>query len=184
MARNDPNADNKRDEALAYVRRQKAQWGTGVSTLCFFYNATGETLFFDGEHSWFGRIYGSYPLIVQNGQWGAFLHVKRTAAASGSMGYVLYRVKGTNDAGYLSSLIGWDNPWNKAGHSNKAFCDVYEDGKIVDNNEIYNAFSTSSRIATVRKMGMWITATIDTINSPLFEAYFNLEEMMLKLELA
>ncbi|GKA93123.1 hypothetical protein Tco_0815109 [Tanacetum coccineum] len=41
-ARKDPNADNKRDEAIAYVRDQKAKSGNRVSTLCIFYNATGE----------------------------------------------------------------------------------------------------------------------------------------------
>ncbi|GKB77049.1 hypothetical protein Tco_0943944, partial [Tanacetum coccineum] len=32
-ARKNPNADNKRDEAIAYVRDQKAKSGNGVSTL-------------------------------------------------------------------------------------------------------------------------------------------------------
>nr|GEY43269.1 hypothetical protein [Tanacetum cinerariifolium] len=55
-ARKDPNMDNKRDEAIAYVRDQKAKSGNGVSTMCIFYNATGETLYYDQEHSWNERV--------------------------------------------------------------------------------------------------------------------------------
>nr|GFB67639.1 hypothetical protein [Tanacetum cinerariifolium]GFD04163.1 hypothetical protein [Tanacetum cinerariifolium] len=55
--RKDSNADNKRDEAIAYVRNQKAKSGNEVSTLCIFYNATGETLYYDQEHSWYGRVW-------------------------------------------------------------------------------------------------------------------------------
>ncbi|CAL9045897.1 unnamed protein product [Musa banksii] len=35
---------NKYESALKYVREMKERWGTGVSTLCLVYNATGEPL--------------------------------------------------------------------------------------------------------------------------------------------
>ncbi|KAF5771271.1 hypothetical protein HanRHA438_Chr14g0680451 [Helianthus annuus] len=76
-ALNNPNADGKRNQALAYVRQMKRNWGNGVSTLGIFYNATGEAMIFTQENSWYGRIYSSYPMRVQNGQWGAFFHVNR-----------------------------------------------------------------------------------------------------------
>ncbi|GJZ58505.1 hypothetical protein Tco_0613999 [Tanacetum coccineum] len=104
-ARKDPNADNKRDEAIAYVRDQKAKSGNGVSTLCIFFNATGETLYYDQEHSWYGRVWDLYPMEVQNGQWGAFLHVKNASTTSGSMAFVTYRVEANNNAGFCSNLI-------------------------------------------------------------------------------
>ncbi|GKA77615.1 hypothetical protein Tco_0784076 [Tanacetum coccineum] len=105
-ARKDPNADNKRDEAIAYVRDQKAKSGNGVSTLCIFFNATGETLYYDQEHSWYGRVWDLYPMEVQNGQWGAFLHVKNASTTSGSMAFVTYRVEANNNAAGVGPLSG------------------------------------------------------------------------------
>ncbi|GKC87727.1 hypothetical protein Tco_1148376 [Tanacetum coccineum] len=158
-ARKDPNADNKRDEAIAYVRNQKAKSGDGVSTLCIFYNATGETLYYDQEHSWYGRVWDLYPMEVQNGQWGAFLHVKNASTTSGSMAFVTYRVEANNNAV----------------NTNRAFCDVYDDGKSHDNDKIYKNLNRSARQVAVRKKGMWMTATIESDTSPLFQAHFNLD---------
>lgn len=114
-AQQDPNADNKRDLAIAYVRKQKAESGNGVSTLCVFYNATGATMLYHDANSFIGKPWDTYPMEVQNGQWGAFLHVKSAPVPyivpSGSMGYVIYRVKGDDNA-VCSSLIGWQTPWN------------------------------------------------------------------------
>ena len=129
-ARKDQNADNKRDEAIAYVRKQKTNSGNGVSTLCIFYNATGETLDYDQENSWYGRVWDLYPLEVQNGQWGAFLHVKNASAATGSMAYVIYRVECNNNAGFCSSLIGWETPWNRVS------LDTHVSMQVVNTNRV------------------------------------------------
>ncbi|GJU96319.1 hypothetical protein Tco_1321075 [Tanacetum coccineum] len=174
-AQKNPNADNKRDEAIAYVRNQKEKFGNGVSTLCIIYNATGETLYYDQEHSWYGRVWDLYPMEVQNGQWGAFLHVKNASAASGSMAYVTYRVEANNNAGFCSSLISWETPWNQVSLNTHAFCDVYDDGKSDDNDKIYNNLNGSARQVAIRKKGLWMTATIESDTSPLFEAHFNLD---------
>ncbi|GKD51283.1 hypothetical protein Tco_1280259, partial [Tanacetum coccineum] len=56
-----------------------------------------------------------------------------------------------------------------------AFCDVYDDGKSDDNDKIYNNLNGSARQVAVRKKGMWMTATIESDTSLLFEAYFNLD---------
>ncbi|GJX52907.1 hypothetical protein Tco_0281276 [Tanacetum coccineum] len=152
-ARKDPNADYKRDEAIAYVRKQKSDSGNGVSTLCIFYNATGETLYYDQEHSWYGRVWDLYPMEVQNGQWGAFLHVKRVAEATGSMAYVIYRVEANNNAGFCSCLIGWETPWNRLSLDTHAFCDVYDDGKNDGNDTIYKNLNRSARQVAVQRVG-------------------------------
>ena len=40
----------KYDSALKDVREMKERWGTGVSTLCLVYNATGEPLTLHSTH--------------------------------------------------------------------------------------------------------------------------------------
>ncbi|GJU77660.1 hypothetical protein Tco_1274730 [Tanacetum coccineum] len=57
----------------------------------------------------------------------------------------------------------------------KAFCDVYDDGKNDGNNTIYKNLNRSARQVAVRKKGMWMTATIESHTSPLFQAHFNLD---------
>nr|GEU89026.1 hypothetical protein [Tanacetum cinerariifolium] len=42
--------------------KQISDSGDGVSTLCILYNATSETLYYDQEHSWYGRVWDSYPM--------------------------------------------------------------------------------------------------------------------------
>nr|GFB53583.1 hypothetical protein [Tanacetum cinerariifolium] len=112
---------------------------------------------------------------LQNGQWGAFLHVKRVAEATGSMAYVIYRVEANNNAGFCSCLIGWETPWNRLSLDTHAFCDVYDDGKTDDNEKIYKNLNESARQVAIRKKEMWMTANIESDTSPLFEAHFNLD---------
>lgn len=47
--------------------------------MCLFYNATGDPVNFVKDYNWNGHILGSfeYPISIVNGQWGAFLHVKK-----------------------------------------------------------------------------------------------------------
>ncbi|MDG6100473.1 hypothetical protein EXU34_23880, partial [Alteromonas sp. ZYF713] len=75
-ANQDLNAGEKRDQAVAYVRKLKENYGNGVSALSIFYNATGDTLFYAEDDAAYGKMYanGSFPARVQNGQWGGFLH--------------------------------------------------------------------------------------------------------------
>ena len=78
-----------------------------VSTLCRFYNASGDPIRVDIAHSWTGRFYrGEPPAIVENGQWTAFLHVHPTGTKKGSVGAVIYRTIEDTDI-----FFGWQNPW-------------------------------------------------------------------------
>ncbi|GJZ24832.1 hypothetical protein Tco_0562291 [Tanacetum coccineum] len=175
-AKHDPYAGNKRELARDYVRQQKSDFGSGIVTHCIFYNATGETLFYnDKRHSFSGDFYGSLPpMEVQNGQWGAFLHVKSIPLLPGnSMGYVIYRVKGIHDEGFCSSLIGWDTPWNH--EKTHAFCHVYDDGIFANPNEIQGKIEASDTRSESSLKGIKVITTIENNLSPLFEALFLLE---------
>nr|XP_043614028.1 23 kDa jasmonate-induced protein-like [Erigeron canadensis] len=125
-AMEDTNVGGKRDQALAYVKEQKKKFGDGVSTLCIFYNATGENLFYVDDNSSYGKIYDSYPVIVHNGQWGAFLHIKKPGEAAGSGAFVVYSGK-YNNTDYCKHLIAWDVPCDQLTGYNHAYCGIYDE---------------------------------------------------------
>ncbi|GLT40923.1 hypothetical protein SLA2020_150190 [Shorea laevis] len=84
------NAENKDVNARQYVEKLKREWGVGVSTLCLVYNATGDTIMLVGSNDWLGHLGPApYPSEIGNGQWGGFLHVKRSGTASGSVAAVV-----------------------------------------------------------------------------------------------
>lgn len=87
-------------------------YGNGQSTLCLFYNATGDTLRYVTNHDWYGYIdsRAEYPAEVGNGQWAAFLHVHRQGEPSGSVGAVVYRGK-KKDGQYQEYMLAWSTPW-------------------------------------------------------------------------
>ncbi|KAL8260757.1 hypothetical protein R6Q59_028710 [Mikania micrantha] len=166
QALNNPNADGKRGDALAYVRRLKQDWGNGVSTLGIFYNATGETLVFTQQDSWYGEIVGPYPTRVQNGQWGAFFHGKTPSVASGSVGFVVYRVR-VDDTEFCNQLIAWQTPWGQVRFNNQ----------VDAPGEVYNKMNRlDSRQSVAIKKGMMVSSTIEQGTSPVYEAQFTRED--------
>lgn len=118
VALNKMHTEDKDKNAREYVHNLKEEWGTGVSTLCLLYNATGDTITFVLEHNWHGHVGPApYPIQIANGQWGAFLHVKTSGAATGSSAAIVYRGKNNNDVG-CDWMAAWSNPWNPASSSN------------------------------------------------------------------
>lgn len=119
VALNKINEDNRYSNALGCVNQLKEDFGDGVSTLCVIYNATGDTLTLVTSHDYNGHVYTSpYPEQIANGQWGAFLHVKTTAAMAGSVGAVVYRGKNQN-GDVCDWMLGWSSPWNRVKYDNK-----------------------------------------------------------------
>lgn len=69
------NAEGKDISARSFLEYMEPRFGLGVSTMCMIYNATGHPLTLVDTHSWEGRICETpYPMVILNGQWGAFLH--------------------------------------------------------------------------------------------------------------
>ena len=56
---------------------------------------------------------------IENGQWGAFLHVKTSGTATGSSAAVVY--KALTPGGNLQWAVAWSNPWNRNGWDNQVF---------------------------------------------------------------
>ncbi|KAF3447790.1 hypothetical protein FNV43_RR08494 [Rhamnella rubrinervis] len=53
-----------------FVHNLKQRYGSGISSLCMIFNATGSTLTYVSNKDWHGQIYESpYPSLIQNGQW-------------------------------------------------------------------------------------------------------------------
>ena len=113
------DAADKNVDSLQYVENLKRQWGSGVSTLCLIYNATGDTLNYVASHDYCGHIGPAmYPQEIANGQWGAFLHVNTAETPAGSTAAVVYR--GKNEAGKECDwMLAWSNPWNTVSLDNK-----------------------------------------------------------------
>ena len=77
-----------------------------VSTLCRFYNASGDQIKVNLVENWRGTFYKDLPpWTVENGQWTTFLHVHPWGSTSGSTGAVIYRTVTETDI-----FIGWQNP--------------------------------------------------------------------------
>ena len=128
VALNMKNAQGKDKDAQDYVEKLREEWGSGVATLCLIYNATGDTIKFVCEYSWHGHIGPSpYPSEIENGQWGAFLHVKTAVVPSGSAASCVYR--GQNNNGQLCDwMVAWSNPYHRLFADNKAYTAIREQG--------------------------------------------------------
>ncbi|KAF3447939.1 hypothetical protein FNV43_RR08646 [Rhamnella rubrinervis] len=109
------NADGRDVNCKNFVHNLKQRYGSGISSLCMIFNATGSTLTYVSNKDWHGQIYESpYPSLIQNGQWGAFLHTRPKVSLEGSEGAVVYR--GKNNAGVQSDwMLAWSIPRN--GHN-------------------------------------------------------------------
>ncbi|GMI79540.1 hypothetical protein HRI_001623300 [Hibiscus trionum] len=163
--------DGKEDDVTEYVRSLKEEWGTGVSTLCRVYNGTGERLTFHLSHDWLGHIYKTYPPVIENGQWGGFLHVKPTGAAEGSEAAVVYRGKNKNgeDADWM---LCWDNPWNRIPYDNKAYAEINRAGYFdnIDWKTIEDSMEGGGRQHTAKWEGCVAEVQTESDTSPIYEA--------------
>lgn len=114
-------AENKHVLVNQYVHNLKDRYGTGTSTLCMVYNATGGTVDFSRVHNWEGEVWGSpAPSVIQNGQWAGFLHV-RGRLAGPSKAAVVY--SGKNNAG---DGRDWMLAWNtsRMNYANRVYTEI------------------------------------------------------------
>jgi len=107
---------------LAYT----ARYGNGISAKCLIYNATGTTLNFVTYNDWHGHIYDTpYPAEIQNGQWGAYLHVHPSGSIPGSAGAVVYRTQVPSSTSSCDWLFCWSIPFVG---SNGVYTEIREEG--------------------------------------------------------
>ena len=113
------NVGAKDKNALEYLEKLNAQWGTEVSTMGLIYNATGNAIKLLKTHDWHGCI-GASPFLIriENGQWGVFLHVDTDS--TGSEAAVVYR--GQNLRGVTTDwFLSWSNPPSYQLTTNKVY---------------------------------------------------------------
>ncbi|GAV70217.1 hypothetical protein CFOL_v3_13715 [Cephalotus follicularis] len=170
------NAHNKAKEAERYVESLKEEYGYGVSTLCMVYNATGDAIHYIDDHDYVGNIGKSpYPQIIENGQWGVFLHVKPTAAVFlGSSASVVYR--GKNQSGKdCDWMFAWYNPLIGSNH---VFTRIREANHFA-NNKYWDDISKWVAWAGPTDKDNWkgcsSMVSIGGSASPLFEAILTQE---------
>ncbi|XP_050381485.1 23 kDa jasmonate-induced protein-like [Argentina anserina] len=173
-------ADMKDRNARTYVDNLKSEWGIGVSTLCLVYNATGNTIAYVGDHNFHGHIGPApYPAKIENGQWGAILHVKTSLALAGSEAAVVYRGstgKGTN----CDFMMAWCNPWRRQAFNNS----VWVKTRGVDHFARYSKENWDSLYAKLDVTryyhsdaweGCLSTISTGSATSPVVETIFTLE---------
>ncbi|XP_010920412.2 23 kDa jasmonate-induced protein [Elaeis guineensis] len=178
VALNMKNAGNKDVNARKFVENLKERYGNGVSTLCLVYNATGGTLNFVLSHDWHGHIGESpYPQQIDNGQWGAYLHVHTSGAAVGSSAAVVYR--GKNEGGTTCDwMFGWSNPWNRWGNDNTVYTEIREYRHYEDNdhwNYIQDKVEGSGLTHSDTWNGCVSTVATGSSTSPILQAILTLE---------
>ncbi|KAK3118165.1 hypothetical protein QOZ80_9BG0695220 [Eleusine coracana subsp. coracana] len=121
------NAGGKDTNAQTFIDNLKDRYGNGISTKCLIYNATGTTLNFVTYNDWHGHIYETpYPSVIQNGQWGAYLHVHPSAAMVGSAGAAVYRSKVPSSNDSCDWLFSWSIPY--VGGSDRVYTEIREEG--------------------------------------------------------
>ncbi|XP_060674519.1 23 kDa jasmonate-induced protein-like [Ziziphus jujuba] len=173
VALNMKNAEGKDVNARKFVENLKERYGNGVSTLCLIYNATGDTLKHVGYHDWRGHIGESpYPNEIANGQWGAYLHVKTSGAATGSIAATVYR--GKNEAGKdCDWMLSWYNPWSG---KNRVYTEIREGHHYEEDHwdYIYNILSNKELSYTETWNGCISTVTTGVSTSPIFEGIMKL----------
>ncbi|XVF82562.1 hypothetical protein PTKIN_Ptkin16aG0059500 [Pterospermum kingtungense] len=167
--------DSKYEEATNYVRKLKEQWGTGVSTLCLVYNATGEPLTFVKSHDWWGNIYQKYPQVIENGQWGGFLHVKHALGNSSSKAAVVYRGK-RKDGKDADWLVAWFNPYYRHSYDNQVYAVIREAHHFdnIDWGTIENDISMAGREYHAEWEGCIADVKTESDTCPIYEAVLTL----------
>ncbi|WP_368733983.1 hypothetical protein, partial [Acinetobacter pittii] len=109
----------------------KRSYGTGTSTLCMIYNATGGNLTFVLKHTWEGNVWQSpYPQLIQNGQWAAFLHV-RGRLMGPSKEAIVYRGQ-NNDGASRDWMLAWNTP--RRNFQNRVYTEIRSAGSFASVN--------------------------------------------------
>ncbi|XP_057957983.1 23 kDa jasmonate-induced protein-like [Malania oleifera] len=170
------NDGGKNFDAQTYVENLKDQYGIGDSCLATFYNATGGTISFVTDHDYHGHIGPSpYPSRLENGQWGAFLHVHHTATPTGSSAAAVYNGKNADGDG-RDWLMAWSIPFMG---DNRTYSEVRAAGHYTSSvwGIISRNMSNSERTSEDTWDGCFSRATIGEGTSPNFSATFTLENI-------
>jgi hypothetical protein len=130
------NAEGKDVNALKFVEALRKQFPEEQATLCLIYNATGGPVTCVRDYQWEGHLCGSpYPVVISNGQWGAFLHGQWHYKAD-TQASVVYSGK-NNGGDYMHWLITWRHNTNGINRVN------YRTNYIYNNLPIFTTFSFS-----------------------------------------
>ncbi|XP_057957971.1 23 kDa jasmonate-induced protein-like [Malania oleifera] len=172
------NDGSKNVDAQTYVDNLKSQYGNGITCRVVFYNATGGTLSYVTDHDYHGHIGAApYPLKLQNGQWGAFLHVHPTGAMVGSSAAAVYG--GVNGSGEGRDwMMAWSIPYIGSNHS---YTEIRESGHFADANDVWGVISDKMGNSGHETEDSWggckSKAIIGESTSPAYTAMFTLEDV-------
>ncbi|KNA18083.1 hypothetical protein SOVF_073300 [Spinacia oleracea] len=146
------NAEGKDTNARKFLKALEPRFGLDTMTMCTIYNATGDPLTLVDAHSWTGRVCESpYPMMILNGQWGAFLHGKHADGHS-SEAVVVY--KGNN----LHWVLSFSNL--RTNVTNKVYTEISE-SRHYDDQEWKNIKNSLDKGKTTHKSEGNNSETVD-----------------------
>ncbi|KAL3633513.1 hypothetical protein CASFOL_022275 [Castilleja foliolosa] len=167
------NADGKADDARKFVADVKNRYGNGTCALCTIYNATGNTLTFLRFHTYAGTVWQfPYPHVIQNGQWGAFLHVRGTLAGPSKEG-VIYR--GQNNGGITRD---WMLVWNisRMNYQNRVYTEIRNIvGSTINWDTVNNNMEQQLTNHVTTAHGCFSSVSVGAGPSPNFVGIMSLE---------
>lgn len=167
------NADDRATNVSRFVHNLKGAYGTGTSTLCMIFNATGGNLQFDRHHSWEGSVWQSpFPQVIQNGQWAGFLFV-RNRLMGPSKGAIVYR--GQNNAGNGRDwMLAWNTP--RMNWQNRVYTEIRSAGSFnsVNWNTINNSMEAQYNNHSTTALGCFSSVSIGSGSSPEFVGIMSL----------
>ncbi|XP_073054837.1 23 kDa jasmonate-induced protein-like [Primulina eburnea] len=170
------NADERATNVSRFVHNLKAAYGTGTSTLCMIFNATGGNLAFVLNHNWEGNVWQSpYPQIIQNGQWAGYLHV-RGRLIGPSKAAIVYRGQDNDGAGR-----DWMLAWNTArmNYQNRVYAEIRAAGGFgsANWNTIDSSMERQTNNYSTTTLGGFASASIGSGSSPEFVGIMSLADL-------
>uniref|UniRef100_A0A803NF18 23 kDa jasmonate-induced protein-like n=1 Tax=Chenopodium quinoa TaxID=63459 RepID=A0A803NF18_CHEQI len=164
------NAEGKAANARNFVEKLQSRFGADyVSTMCLVYNATGDNMTYVVTHDWHGRLCESaYPVIIANGQWGAFLHGQYYGnddrESRAGIVYSALNNQGKNDIGSWVLIV-----------QPKVYVEIREAGHYDLENTgawyaLNNLLGDGKLVHKAYEEGGFISGSIGNTAKPIFEA--------------
>ncbi|XP_048328143.2 23 kDa jasmonate-induced protein-like [Ziziphus jujuba] len=171
-----------KDRAQVALSRKLPPPDFPVNVFGYIYNATGHTLNLAYDHDWSGHVDESSPYsqIIENGQWGSFLHVGDHTPGKLSLRQSTAAVVYNANNGLVGGFCKWVLAWDAAvlPHENKAFT-MFEEFQIVKEKQNWEALRqklfNSGHESTDAAYGFKATVSITDGNNPTFHATITLD---------
>ncbi|CAL5330387.1 unnamed protein product [Camellia sinensis] len=156
-----------------------------IRTYCKIYNATGATVTFYTKRDYSGKLAAGsvYPVIIENGQCGAFVHEGTkemgTEKCNGSCGAVVYSGRNNNEE-VCDWMMSWSNPI-PVGNDNKVYTEIAEHGHYPPNpaHPVWFEIHAKLHLSGSTSKYIWNGCESHMISTRISESIVNVDALML-----